>query len=120
MAVRFVIEVSGTPRTVFGVSEQTSGDLNIHITSGGRDYSGKTINDLVAISDESVFEDCDKHISVHTSSRSLSVNVIKRTQVFVDRVEDFTEFRKGALSMHITWPISAAAQFASWATALLK
>ena len=30
------------------------------------------------------------------------------------------ELRKGALSMHITWPISAAAQFASWATALLK
>ena len=30
------------------------------------------------------------------------------------------EFRKGALSMHITWPISAAAQFVSWATALLK
>ena len=30
------------------------------------------------------------------------------------------ELRKGALSMNITWPISAAAQFASWATALLK
>jgi transposase len=30
------------------------------------------------------------------------------------------ELRKGALSMHITWPISAATQFASWATALLK
>ena len=30
------------------------------------------------------------------------------------------ELRKGALSMHITWPVSAAAQFASWATALLK
>ena len=30
------------------------------------------------------------------------------------------ELRKGALSMHITWPVSAATQFASWATALLK
>ena len=30
------------------------------------------------------------------------------------------ELRKGALSMHITWPINAAAEFASWATALLK
>ena len=30
------------------------------------------------------------------------------------------ELRKGALSMHITWPISAATEFTSWATALLK
>ena len=30
------------------------------------------------------------------------------------------ELRKGALSMHITWPVSAATQFASWATALFK
>lgn len=29
------------------------------------------------------------------------------------------ELRKGALSMHITWPISAATQFASWASALV-
>ena len=30
------------------------------------------------------------------------------------------ELRKGALSMTITWPVSAATQFASWATAFLK
>ncbi len=30
------------------------------------------------------------------------------------------EFRKGALSINITWPICAAAEFTSWATALLK
>lgn len=30
------------------------------------------------------------------------------------------ELRKGALSMNITWPVSAATQFASWASALLK
>ena len=30
------------------------------------------------------------------------------------------ELRKGALSMHIIWPVSAATQFASWATALLE
>jgi transposase-like protein len=30
------------------------------------------------------------------------------------------ELRKGALSMHIIWPVSAATQFASWATALFK
>ena len=30
------------------------------------------------------------------------------------------ELRKGALSMTIAWPVSAATQFANWATALLK
>lgn len=30
------------------------------------------------------------------------------------------EFRKGALSMNITWPISSSAEFTSWATALFK
>ena len=30
------------------------------------------------------------------------------------------ELRKGALSMTIAWPVSAATQFASWVTALLK
>jgi transposase-like protein len=30
------------------------------------------------------------------------------------------ELRKGALSMVITWPASAAAEFASWAAAILK
>jgi hypothetical protein len=30
------------------------------------------------------------------------------------------ELRKGALSMTVTWPLSAAADLASWAAALLK
>ena len=30
------------------------------------------------------------------------------------------ELHKGALSMTIAWPVSAATQFANWATALLK
>lgn len=30
------------------------------------------------------------------------------------------ELRKGALSMVVTWPASAAAEFASWAAAILK
>jgi transposase len=30
------------------------------------------------------------------------------------------ELRKGALSMALTWPLSAAAQFASWSAAMLK
>ena len=30
------------------------------------------------------------------------------------------EIRKGALTMHITWPCSASADFASWAASILK
>ncbi|NMM12425.1 MAG: transposase [Rhodoferax sp.] len=30
------------------------------------------------------------------------------------------ELRKGALSMIVTWPVSAVAEFAQWATAILK
>lgn len=30
------------------------------------------------------------------------------------------ELRKGALSMTVTWPLSAAADLAQWATAILK
>ena len=30
------------------------------------------------------------------------------------------ELRKGALSMTVTWPLSAAADLASWTAALLK
>ena len=105
MDARFVIEVNESPRTVFRVSEQRSGDLNFHITSGGRDYSGNTLNDLVAISDESEFENCEKHISVHTSPKSLSVNVIKRTQVFVDRVEDSCQVTTGIKQDNLFVPV---------------
>lgn len=30
------------------------------------------------------------------------------------------ELRKGGLSMVVTWPLNAAADFASWTTAILK
>jgi hypothetical protein len=30
------------------------------------------------------------------------------------------ELRKGALSMALTWPLSAAAEFESWSAAMLK
>jgi hypothetical protein len=36
MKTRFVINVGGSPRTAFAVHETQGGDLNIHITSGGR------------------------------------------------------------------------------------
>ncbi len=105
MRTRFVIEANGTPRTVFSVSEQKRGDLNIHITSGGRAYTGQTLNDLVAVSDESVFEECEKHFSVHTSPKSLSVNVIKRTQAFLDRVEDSCQVTTGIKQDNLFVPV---------------
>lgn len=87
MKTRFVIDVGGSPRTVFGVNETPSGDLNIHITSGGRAYSAPTLGELVAVCDESKFEECDKHISVHGTRNNPEVNFIKRTQAFPDRAD---------------------------------
>lgn len=105
MRSRIVIDVNGTPRTVFSVSEQKSGDLNIHITSGGRAYTGETLNDLVAISDESDFEEYEMHFSVHTSPKSLSVNVIKRTQTFLDRVQDGCQVTTGIKQDNLFVPV---------------
>jgi hypothetical protein len=105
MNVRFVIEVNKTPRTVFRVSEQKSGDLNLHITSGGRDYAATTLYDLIAVNDDSVFENCDKHISIHTSPNSLSVNVVKRTQEFVDRVVDICQVTTGIKQDNLFVPV---------------
>ncbi|WP_432731291.1 hypothetical protein [Variovorax sp. W6] len=85
MKTRFVIEVEDSPRTMFSVHETRGGDLNIHITGGGRAYSAATLGELVAICDESKAEFCEKHISVHASKKSASVNVIKRTQTFPNR-----------------------------------
>lgn len=95
MKTRFVIDVEGSPRTVFAVHETRGGDLNIHITSGGRAYSAATFGELVAVCDESKFEACEKHISVHASKKSPAVNVIKRTQTFPDRTEDICQYTTG-------------------------
>jgi hypothetical protein len=85
MKTRFVIGVGGDPRTVFSIQETRSGDLNIHITSGGRAYSAPTLGELLVVCDESKFEECDLHISVHASNKSEEVNVIKRTQTYPER-----------------------------------
>lgn len=95
MKTRFVINVGGLPRTVFAMHETRGGDLNIHITSGGRAYSAPTFGELVAICDELKFEECEKHISVHASKKSSLVNVIKRTQTFPDRTEDLCQVTTG-------------------------
>jgi hypothetical protein len=77
---RYVAKVEDTFRTVFAVAEQpNSFDLTLYVTSGGREYSASSLYDLVAVSDEALFQECEKHITVHCSPRSGDVNVIKRT-----------------------------------------
>lgn len=105
MKIRFVIDVGGSLRTVFSVRETRNCDLNIHITSGGRDYSAPTFGELVAVCDESKFEGCEKHISVHASARSNAVNVIKRTQTFPDRKEDLCLYTTGIKQDNLFVPV---------------
>lgn len=105
MKTRFVIDVGDSPRTVFAVHETRGGDLNIHITSGGRNYSAPTFGELVAVSDESKFEECEKHISVHASKKSNAVNVIKRTQPFPNRTEDLCLVTTGIKQDNLFVPV---------------
>lgn len=105
MKTRFVINVGGLLRTVFAVHETKSGDLNIHITSGGRAYSAPTFGELVAVCDESKFEECEKHISIHVSKNSPVVNVIKRTQTFQDRQESFCQVTTGIKQDNLFVPV---------------
>lgn len=100
-----MIDVCGTPRTVLNVCETRTGDLNIHITSGGRAYNAPTLGDLVAICDDSKFEVCEKHISIHRSSKSNDVNVIKRTQKFADRIEDTCQVTTGIKQDNLFVPV---------------
>ncbi len=88
MKIRFVINVENQPRTVFGIQETKNGDLNIHTTRGGKRYSAPTMNGLVAVSDEALFEECNTHISVHTSSNSDEHTVVKRTYDYRKRLKE--------------------------------
>lgn len=65
---------------VFSIVEQNNGDVNIHTTSAGRSFVSDTIYDLVAAS-EDVFEECEKHISIHCNPNSNTTNTIKQTIV---------------------------------------
>ena len=105
MKTRFVIDVRGLPRTVFAVNETRGGDLNIHITSGGRGYSAPTLGELVAVCDETKFEECEMHISVHASEKSKEVNVIKRTQTFPTRKEDLCQVTTGIKRDNLFVPV---------------
>lgn len=85
---RFVIDVNGEPKTVFSVIETKSGDLNIHITGGGKTYKTESLGELVVPPDSSAFEPCDMHVSVHLTPKHPEVNLIKWTQQFSNRVEN--------------------------------
>jgi hypothetical protein len=102
---RFVISVDGSPKTVFSVRETTSGDLNIHTTSGGKSYSGATLKELLILSDESLYEDCTTHISVHVSQRSDNTNTIKRTQSYQGRSETRMQVTTGMKKDNLFIPV---------------
>ena len=90
---------------VFAVHETRAGDLNIHITSGGRDYSAPSFGELVAVCDDSKFEECEKHISIHASRKSPDVNVIKRTQTFPNRTESLCQVTTGIKQDNLFVPV---------------
>jgi hypothetical protein len=59
----------------------------------------------VAICDESEFEECEKHISVHASMKSKAVNVIKRTQTFPNRTENVCQVTTGIKQDNLFVPV---------------
>lgn len=89
--IRFVIKVDGVQRTVLGVRQVRNADnnelfdLNIHTTSGGKSFKAKTIDELVATIDESEFQECEQHISIHCNTKSDATNTIKKTLRFGDK-----------------------------------
>lgn len=92
---RFVIHVSGEPRTVFSVLETKAGDLNIHITGGGKSYKTENLRGLVDVPDGAMFEPCNMHISIHSSAQSKETNTIKWTQAFSTREETIHQLTTG-------------------------
>lgn len=59
--------------------------------------------------------------SVATSPTPAFIPLKLPTLMPEPRISDLKiELRKGALSMTITWPVSAAADFANWTAAILK
>lgn len=92
---RFTIDVNGQPKTVFSIVEKKDGDLNLHITSGGKSYKTENLSQLVVIPDGVTFEPCSMHISIHPSSRSDETNTIKWTQTYSAREENIHQLTTG-------------------------
>jgi len=91
MKTRYVINVHGTPRTVLSVLETKDGTLNIHVPSGSKVYSAPTLDEMIAVSDHTLFENCAKHISIHPSNDHGSLTTIKRTIEYSERPADNKE-----------------------------
>ena len=91
MKTRYVINVHGIPRTVLSVLETKDGTLNIHVPSGSKAYSAPTLDEMIAVSDHTLFENCVKHISIHPSHHHPSLTTIKRTVEYPDRLADNNE-----------------------------
>lgn len=88
---RYVIDYQGSIRTLFSVVETNDGSLNIHVPSKGMAYSAPTLSELIAVSDQTLFENCSKHISIHPSPDSSTLTTIKRTIEYRDRPQENTE-----------------------------
>ncbi len=84
MKTRYVINVQGTPRTVISVHETKAGTLLITYPSGSKAYSAPTLNEMIAVSDYTLYENCAKHISIHPSPESQTLTTIKRTIEYPD------------------------------------
>ena len=85
MKTRYVINVHGTTRTVFSVHEAKDGTLLITVPSGSKAYSAPTLDEIIAVSDQTLYENCAKHISIHPSPDSQILTTIKRTIEYPDR-----------------------------------
>ena len=83
--IRYVIDYQGSLRALFSVMETKDGSLNIQAPGKGMAYSAPTLNELIAVSDKTLFENCSKHISIHPSLDSPILTTIKRTTKYKDR-----------------------------------
>jgi len=83
--VHFIVGVDGGQYNLFSVREVPNSedreqlDLNIHFSSNGRSFFGKTLDELLNNWDKENYTATDTHISVHANPRSPSTNTIKRT-----------------------------------------
>ncbi len=105
MATRFVVNVNRAPKTVFKVHETRSGDLNVHTTSGGRRYSGKSLQEMVETQPESAFEECNTHISVHNTPSNPQLNFITQTEKFADRQTKMAQATTGIKVENLFVPV---------------
>ncbi|WP_438980105.1 hypothetical protein [Polynucleobacter sp.] len=89
--VRYVIDIQGSPRTIFSITEKNDGSLLLTVPGGSKAYSASTLAEMIAISDQTLLENCHKHISIHPSPISPTLTSIKRTIEYQERPENNQE-----------------------------